>query len=84
MFRFLMIVFGIVYLICVGLWTMANFKVFGFDRVEVPLTVLEPLGMPWRMWFRDQLTPFSAPIVTFVILWFMAYLAKRNDRGVAR
>lgn len=84
MLKFITIIFGLVYLVCVGLWTMARFRVFGFDKVEVPLGVLEPLGLPWSNWFQDQLTVFTAPLVTFAILWFAAYLAKRNRRGMAR
>ena len=84
MLKFITIIFGLVYLVCVGLWTMARFRVFGFDKVEVPLGVLEPLGLPWSNWFQDQLTPFTAPLVTFAILWFAAYLAQRNRRGMAR
>ena len=84
MLKFVTIIFALIYVICVGLWTMAHFQVFGFDRMEIPLSVLGPLGYPWRVWFEEQLTDFTAPIVTFLILWFAAYLAKRNTRGVAR
>ncbi|NNC47295.1 MAG: hypothetical protein HKO13_02535 [Sphingomonas sp.] len=84
MLKFLTIIFGLVYLVCVGLWTIARFRVFGFDKVEVATGVLEPLGLPWSAWFQEQLTVFTAPLVTFAILWFAAYLAKRNQRGHAR
>lgn len=84
MFKFITILFATIYFVCVGVWTVASFRLFGFDEKEVALGVLEPLGWPWAVWFKEQLGPFSAPLVTLAILLFATYLAKRNIKGTAR
>lgn len=84
MLKFVTIIYATIYLVCVGVWTVASFRLFGFDDRSVVSGVLEPLGWPWRIWFKQQLGDFSAPLVTFAILLLMAYLAKRTTRGTAR
>lgn len=84
MFKFVTILFATIYVVCVGVWMAASFRLFGFDEKELALGVLKPLGWPWIVWFKDQLGPFSAPLVTLAILLFMTYLAKRNLKGSAR
>lgn len=84
MLKFVTIIFATLYVIALGLWTAGNFKFLGYDKTEVPRQILEGMGFPWREWFRDQLTDFTAPWITFAVLLLAAYLAKRDRRGVAR
>lgn len=84
MFKFITILFGTIYVVCVGVWMAASFRLFGFDEKELALGVLDPLGWPWIEWFEEQLSVFTAPLVTMTILLLMTYLAKRNIKGSAR
>ncbi|MBB3763078.1 hypothetical protein [Sphingomicrobium lutaoense] len=84
MLKFVTIVFATIYVVCVGVWTVASLRLFGFADRSVVSGILEPLGWPWRNWFKEQLGDFSAPLVTFAVLLLMTYLAKRNLRGTAR
>ncbi|WP_265571668.1 hypothetical protein [Sphingomicrobium nitratireducens] len=76
-FKVAAILFGLLYVIGLGLEGVAMFNLFGSD-VEGGDVLLNPLGYPWTEWFPENTSMGGAPAITLVILIFMAYLGSRN------
>lgn len=78
-FKIAAILFGIVWVVGVGLEVLQNFQLFG-PMATGGEVLLDPLGEPWRSWFKDQTNMILAPLITLFILWLFSYLAKPNKK----
>ena len=81
-FKVALILFTLLWLVGVGLEVFQTWEVLGAMQIGGEL-LLEPLGEPWRTWFKDQTNMILAPTITIGILWLLTYLSKRNRRGTA-
>ena len=78
-FKIATILFLVAWLVGVGLEVIQNFQLFGPQQMGGEV-VLDPLGEPWRSWFKEQTNMVLAPLITLGVLWLFAYLAKPNNR----
>lgn len=81
-FKVATILFTLVWVVGVGLEVLQNWQLMGPMQVGGEV-LLDPLGEPWRSWFKEQTNMILAPMVTISILWLLTYLSKRNRSGTA-
>ena len=86
MCKWLIRVFGALYLVALALLLIGTFGLFGQERDPLAGVFLMPLGMPWSLWL-DGLPEWSllpgavlAPLVNLTILGIMCrYVASRRS-----
>jgi len=77
-------VFGIAYVIALGLFFVWTFGLFGSPSGPLAGIFLIPLGIPWVFMlegFQDGLRPWLAalaPLLNLVLLWFICRLVTRT------
>lgn len=79
-FKVATIIMAVAWLIGVGMEAVQVFQLFGGNSPGGSV-VLDPLGQPWRTWFKEQTNMVLAPLITIFILWLLAFLAKPTKRG---
>ena len=84
MFKVATILFAVFSAVLVGVYYLGSHKVFGSDFSDTVHPIIVKMGMPWREWFREQLTDFWAPAINLALLWAMAGITSRDTSGIAR
>lgn len=79
-FKIATTLFILVWVVGIGLEVFQTWQVLGPMQVGGEV-LLDPLGEPWRTWFKDQTNMILAPTITISILLLLTYLSKRNRRG---
>ena len=76
-FKVATILFTLTWVVGVGLEVFQNWQVLGPMQTGGEV-LLDPLGQPWRKWFKEQTNMILAPMVTISILMTFTYLSKRS------
>lgn len=80
-FKVATILFTLVWLVGIGLEAMQVWQLFGAMQVGGEI-ILDPLGEPWRSWFKKQTNMVLAPLITLGVLYLLTYLARpTNPKG---
>lgn len=78
-FKVATILFALVWLVGIGLEAMQVWQPFGPMQVGGEI-ILDPLGEPWRSWFKRQTNMVAAPLITLGVLYLFTYLAKPTNK----
>ncbi len=79
----IVIVFGITYLLCLGLYVIGSFGLFGSPSGPLAGVFLMPLGLPWVFMlerFSDTLKPWLAILAPGLNLIILATVCRILDR----